>query len=58
MKAKGYDLNLEPVDLDANGDNLEERVGQMNQCIESLIRKQPDQYMWSYRRFKSSHSYI
>ena len=55
---KGFDLNIEPVDLDTNGDNLEERVGQMNHCIESLIRKQPEQYMWSYRRFKSSHSYI
>ena len=55
---QGYDLYLEPVDLNANGDNLEERVGQMNQSIESLIRRQPEQYMWSYRRFKSSHSYI
>jgi Kdo2-lipid IVA lauroyltransferase/acyltransferase len=55
---QGYDLNLNPVDLSANGDNLEERVGQMNQSIESLIRSQPEQYMWSYRRFKSSHSYI
>jgi Kdo2-lipid IVA lauroyltransferase/acyltransferase len=55
---QGYDLNIEPVDLNANGDNLEERVGQMNQSIESLIRRQPEQYMWSYRRFKSSHSYI
>jgi Kdo2-lipid IVA lauroyltransferase/acyltransferase len=55
---QGYDLNLEPVDLNANGDNLEESVGKMNQSIESLIRRQPEQYMWSYRRFKSSHPYI
>jgi len=49
---------MEPVDLAANGDDLEERVALMNQSIESLIRSQPEQYMWSYRRFKSSHSYI
>ena len=55
---QGYDLNMEPVDLAANGDDLEERVALMNQSIESLIRSQPEQYMWSYRRFKSSHSYI
>ena len=36
---QGYDLNIEPVDLNANGDSLEERVGQMNQSIESLIRR-------------------
>ncbi len=55
---QGYDLSLEPVDLGANGENLEQRVGQMNQSIESLIRKHPEQYMWTYKRFKSSHSYI
>ena len=54
---QGYDFNLEPVDLNVNGDNLEDRVGQMNHSIESLVRRHPEQYMWSYRRFKSSHSY-
>ena len=54
---QGFELNLKPIDLEVNGDNLEERVGQMNHFIESLIREQPDQYMWSYKRFKSTHSY-
>ena len=56
-RGKGYDLNLEPVDLHSNGDDLEDRVAQMNNSIESLVRRQPEQYMWSYKRFKSSHSY-
>ena len=54
---QGFELNLKPIDLEVNGDNLEERVGQMNYFIESLIREQPEQYMWSYKRFKSTHSY-
>jgi KDO2-lipid IV(A) lauroyltransferase len=54
---KGYDLNFEPVDLSVDGDDIEARVGAMNKSIESLVRKLPEQYMWSYRRFKSSHSY-
>ena len=54
---RGYDLNFEPVDLSINGDDLESYVKVMNKSIESLIRKTPEQYMWSYRRFKSSHSY-
>jgi KDO2-lipid IV(A) lauroyltransferase len=54
---QGYDLSLEPIDLSLIGDNLEDRVEQMNRHIEALIRKNPEQYMWSYRRFKSSHSY-
>ena len=56
-KGKGYELNLEPVDLNLNSENLEEQVLLMNQCIENLIRKMPEQYMWSYKRFKSSLSY-
>ncbi len=54
---KGYDLNFEPVDLSADGDAIEARVGVMNKSIESLVRKLPEQYMWNYKRFKSSHSY-
>lgn len=54
---KGYDLNFEPVDLSIDGDDIEARVGAMNKSIESLIRKLPEQYMWNYKRFKSSHSY-
>jgi len=54
---KGYELNLEPVNLNANGDTLEGQVASMNQCVEALIRKMPEQYMWSYKRFKSTHSY-
>ena len=54
---RGYDLNFEPVDLSINGDDLESYVKVMNKSIESLVRKTPEQYMWSYRRFKSSHSY-
>jgi len=56
-KGKGYELNLEPVNLNLNGDTLDEQVASMNQCVESLIRKIPEQYMWSYKRFKSTHSY-
>ena len=54
---KGYDLNFKPVDLGIDGDDLETRVRTMNKSIESLVRALPEQYMWSYRRFKSSHSY-
>jgi len=54
---RGYDLNFEPVDLSINGDDLESYVKVMNKSIESLVRKTPEQYMWGYRRFKSSHSY-
>ena len=56
-RGEGYELNLEPIDLNINGDTLEGQVASMNQCVENLIRKMPEQYMWSYKRFKSTHSY-
>ena len=56
-KGRGYDLNIEPVDLTGNGEDIDSYTKVMNKSIESLIRKTPEQYMWGYRRFKSSHSY-
>ena len=56
-KGSGYELNLKPIDLSKNGETLESQVSSMNFSIESLIREMPEQYMWSYKRFKSTHSY-
>ena len=56
-KGKGFDLNFEPIDLTSDSDNLLDRVTLMNRAIENLIRRFPDQYMWSYPRFKSTQSY-
>ena len=56
-KGRGYDLNIEPVDLTGNGEDIESYTQVMNKSIESLIRKTPEQYMLCYRRFKSSHTY-
>jgi KDO2-lipid IV(A) lauroyltransferase len=56
-KGGGYELKLAPVELNLNGDTLEDHVASMNHCIEDLIRKTPEQYMWSYKRFKSTHTY-
>ena len=54
-KGRGYELNLEPIDLSENGDTLESQVISMNHFVETLVRKLPEQYMWSYKRFKSIH---
>ena len=56
-KGRGFDLNFEPLDLISSSDDLLEQVTLMNRAIEDLIRRFPDQYMWSYRRFKSTQSY-
>ena len=56
-KGRGFDLNFEPLDLISSSDNLLDQVTLMNGAIEDRRRRFPDQYMWSYRRFRSTQSY-
>ncbi len=56
-KGRGFDLNFEPIKINLDSDNLLEQVTHMNQSIEELITRFPEQYMWSYKRFKSTKSY-
>ncbi len=56
-KGKGFDLNFEPIELNLDSDNVLEQVTLMNKSIERLIERFPEQYMWTYKRFKSANSY-
>lgn len=42
---RGYAIHIRPLDL-------EPTPGNINQGIEQLVRMRPEQYLWSYRRFK------
>jgi len=50
---KGYDIVFEPALTEFPSDNIEQDVTRINQVIEAAIRKQPDQYIWQYKRFKT-----
>jgi len=56
-KGQGFDLIAEPIDILTGADDVFAQVSKMNGAIEALARQCPEQYLWSYRRFKSSHSY-
>lgn len=47
----GYELWLEPLSEDLPED-LAAAVGVINRAVEGLIRKKPEQYLWSYNRYK------
>jgi KDO2-lipid IV(A) lauroyltransferase len=47
----GYELWLEPLSEDLPED-LTEAAGVINRAVEGLIRKKPEQYLWSYNRYK------
>lgn len=56
-KGKGYELNIEPVEVLSSSNQLKDDVALMNQAIEKLIRTEPTQYLWGYKRFKSHVDY-
>jgi len=47
-----YQLNLlPPVTMD--GTHIHEETDRLNQLIETVVRENPEQYLWIHRRFKS-----
>lgn len=51
--ARGYRLTLLPALENFPGDNIEDDTRRINAVIEECIRKQPEQYLWAHRRFKT-----
>lgn len=50
-KGKGYEINFTPLDKMKVG-SLEESVTYLNTELEKHIREIPEQYQWSYKRFR------
>ncbi len=48
----GFDLHFLPADPDVGHDDLDTGVAAMNRSMEALIRMAPEQYQWTYKRFK------
>ena len=48
---KGYVLNVEPLEVPLDATN-EEAAAAMNTCMEQLILRRPDLYLWGYARYK------
>ena len=46
-----YEINL--INLDLNGEDAEKDLKKINQAIEECVKKNPDNYLWSHRRFKN-----
>jgi KDO2-lipid IV(A) lauroyltransferase len=47
-QGRGYDLHFTPLSFDAASSIPK----QMNAALEELIRSHPEQYLWSYNRYK------
>jgi KDO2-lipid IV(A) lauroyltransferase len=49
----GYVMHLEPPWEDFPGPSVERDTERMNREIERWVRRLPDQYLWTHRRFKT-----
>lgn len=49
----GFDLHFSKVDPQIGESDQEQALCLLNQEIEKLIEKAPDQYQWEYKRFKA-----
>jgi Kdo2-lipid IVA lauroyltransferase/acyltransferase len=53
MTEDGYTLHLEPPWENYPSDSVESDTARMNAEIERWVRRLPDQYLWTHKRFKT-----
>lgn len=51
---RGYDVHFQLLDAECFRHGLEQAAQYLNSTIESRVRKLPEQYQWSYRRFRTA----
>jgi len=50
--SQGFALELEDITQQCQLATIEDSVEALNQAVEALVRRAPEQYQWEYRRFK------
>ncbi|MEJ2141422.1 MAG: lysophospholipid acyltransferase family protein [Gammaproteobacteria bacterium] len=50
---QGYELNFSPAPKDVYSDELSASVSGLNQGVENCVKELPEQYQWSYYRFRT-----
>ncbi len=51
-QGRGFDLHFEPMPEDANHADLAVALTAINDKVEQIARRFPEQYLWSYERFR------
>ena len=51
-RSAGYRIHVHPCSPEVSGSDLERGARALNADIETCVRQHPDQYLWSYKRFK------
>ena len=51
--ARGFRVEITPAEPELGDPDLERAAAALNRGIERLVRAAPEQYLWSYKRFKA-----
>ena len=51
-RGRGFDLHYLPADEEIASTDLARSAEALNREVERCIRQKPEQYMWSYKRFR------
>jgi KDO2-lipid IV(A) lauroyltransferase len=52
-RGRGFEVRFEAPLEDYPSDDAEKDARRMNEMLEQVVRLHPEQYLWSYRRFKT-----
>ncbi len=52
-RGAGFDIHYRPAPADIGADDPRQAATALNQGLEAVIRECPEQYQWSYKRFRS-----
>jgi lauroyl/myristoyl acyltransferase len=52
-RGRGFEVRFEAPLTDYPSDDPERDARRMNEELEKVVRQYPEQYLWSYRRFKT-----
>jgi len=51
-RGQGFRLHFEPAETELRDRNLERSASALNRQLEGMIRRIPEQYLWSYKRWR------
>lgn len=52
-RGRGYQMQFLPVDGRVNSDDPRISAEALNEAVEAVVRRYPEQYQWNYRRFRT-----
>lgn len=53
-RAQGFEIYLQPAPEEIYVENTEQSAAALNRGMEECIRRSPEQYIWTYKRFKDT----